>query len=140
MAHPYSEARVSLVPLSAEGFLFPTPIDGIVNVIVVFVDYSTDEEHLDVMLNGDQLRVVYTRLPGKPFAFGEHFDFDSRHAGPRLTRYKSWLVAKLEGNSVFFGLDSSLPARLASICKDRARHNQSAVSVPCVILGKLHVE
>lgn len=95
----------------------PALINGLLHNGPVIVENATHEEHLHVVLNGHELRVVDPRLLRDVLA-GIHLHADRVESEGRLVRQSDWLLALLEDDAVMVWLDAILQAPELSVRQD----------------------
>lgn len=109
----------SLVTLFLVYFLIPTVVDRIADDLPIAGVDVADEKDLDVVLDGDEFRVVDPRFPRDFFAVFRHLDSHWRKAHRRLAVEFLGFLAPFVDNAVFFGLHTSFFASFATVREDR---------------------
>ncbi len=111
-------------------FLFPTTVDCIPdNLPIAGVDVA-NEKDLDIVLDGDKLRVVDSRFLRDLLTLLRHFDSYRCKSQRRFAVQPLGLLSPLVDNAMLFRLDAVLFASFAAVCKDwPARRGRQGVRI-----------
>jgi hypothetical protein len=110
---------VELLP-SVVDLIFPTSVDRVMDHVHIFLDNAPDEEHLDVVLDRNKLRIIDTGLSRKLLTVDVELHLDWTEAEFWLVFQHSGLVALSVDYTVLLRLDSALLAGLSTIRQNRA--------------------
>lgn len=96
----------------------PALVDSTLHNGPVLIGDPPDKEHLDVVFDRDELRVVDPRFPGDVLAGGRYLHGDWFEAKLGLLPERQRLRPLLIHNSVLVRFDAALPASLVPVCQD----------------------
>lgn len=124
----------SFVALLLVYLLFPTGVDCISDDLPIAGVDAANKKYLDIVLDGDKLRVVDSRLPRNLLALLCHFD-------PYRCKSQRWLAVQFLGllasfidNAVLFGLYAVLFASFTAVCKNRPGRRVTELSGTCSLV------
>ena len=104
-------------------FIIPASINCVSDNVKIIWKNVTDEENLDIVLDGDKLRVVHSRLSRYLLISRGDFYPNRIETKCRLVLEQLWLRPFFDNNSVFFRLGPFLVAALPIICQDWTARN-----------------
>ena len=109
------------IPPPSVGLVLPTGVHCVVDDVEVFLKDTTDEEHFDIVFDGDELRVVDPRL--SRYLLALCVDPHTHWVEPkrRLSLERSWFRPFLVDDSMLLGLRALLVTSLLVVSQDWTR-------------------